>query len=130
MWDRRSAIHPMSDLYIYPASVHYCFVRLHRHHARRPHALAGANVEHALMEIAFNQVAVDEALGQGTGTVRAGVVGHAELAVEVEDGDGQTGGVDFAHLSRSHLLDLAQFDPRRHNPVQYTRPLKVRPLTA
>src|SRR5207245_5187301 len=93
---------------IHPSLFDHGLVCLHRHHAGRPHALAGANVEHALMEIALNQVAVDEALGQGAGTVGAGVVGHAELAVEVVDGDGQTGGFDCAHTSHPIPRRLAQ----------------------
>jgi 4,5-dihydroxyphthalate decarboxylase len=106
----RSRFEP-SHLDVDPAVLDHRRVRFHRHHARRPHDLAGADAERALMEVALDDVAVDEALGQRAGTVRARVVGHAELAVEVVDGEGQTACFNAACLPRPDVLDLAQFNP-------------------
>jgi hypothetical protein len=63
------------------------------------------------MEIALDHVPVDEALGQQAGTVRARVVGHAELAFEVVDRERQTGRLNPAGLPHSDVLDPAQFNP-------------------
>jgi hypothetical protein len=86
------------------------FVCLDGNHARRGHDFAGADVERTVVEIAFDDVAVDIALGQGTRAMGAGVVGHVELAVDVEDRQRQlalfdldgAAGFDFVSLAQSH----------------------------
>src|SRR5439155_2636745 len=103
----------LGDFDIHAAVLDDSPVRFHGHHARPLHDVAGADVEHALVEVALDQVPVDEALGQRAGTVRAVVVGHAKLAVEVEDRERQTGCFDPACFSRSDVLNPAQFDSRR-----------------
>ena len=101
-----------------------------RDHARRPHAFAGADVEHALMEVALDRVAVDESFRQRPGTVRARVVGGVKRAVEVVDRQRQAARFDLPHLADADVLDLAQLHAGRHNPVPVYETPKVGPLAA
>src|SRR6516225_3440172 len=98
------------------------------HHARGTDDLARPDVEAALMKIALDDVAVDKTLGHRSRPVRAGVVGHAEFPLEVVNGQNQVPGYHLAHFAGFDILNLAEFNPRRHNPTQYTGRSKVRPL--
>ena len=73
--------------------------RSDRDDAGRLHHGAGADVEHALVEVALDAVAVDEAFRERPRTVRAGVVGDMELAVEIEDRDRQAVRFDLERLA-------------------------------
>ena len=77
--------------------------------------LAGSDVELALVKVALDDVALDESFGQRSRTVRAVVVGGVEVAVDVVDGQRQPGRVDPADFADGDILNLAQFNPRRHN---------------
>jgi len=46
------------------------------------------------VEVALDHVAVDKSLRQRSRAVRAGVIGHVELAVDIEDGDRHPAGFD------------------------------------
>src|SRR2546426_3053155 len=70
----------------------------HRDHAGRQDDLTGANVESALVEVALDHVAFDKSLRQRPRSVRAGVVGDVERAVDVVHRDRQTGRLDFPRL--------------------------------
>ncbi len=85
-------------------------IGLHRNHAGRRHDLAGLDVELAVVEVAFDHIAVDEALRQRARPVRAGVVGDVELAIDVENGDGQPGRLDPQRGSGGNLIGFAKFN--------------------
>jgi hypothetical protein len=61
-------------------------VSSNRHHARRRDRFAGADVESAPMEIALDDIVFDEALRQGTRSMRTGVICNKNGLVEIEDG--------------------------------------------
>src|SRR5262249_16995763 len=106
-----SARPPASDLDEHDPMLDDRLVRLHRHDAGRGDDLAGPDVEHALVEVALDVVAVDAALGQRAGAVRARIVGDVERAVEVEDRDGQTGGFDRPDPAHRDIPAPAQASP-------------------
>src|SRR5262252_1574241 len=59
-------------------------IGLHRHHAWRRYHITGADIELAIVEIAFDNLAIDIALRQRAGPMRAHIVGDEEFAVDVE----------------------------------------------
>ena len=65
------------------------------------------------MEVALDAVVEDEALGQRPRSMGAVVIGHVELAVEVEDREHQAVGLDFSRLTRRHLARFAHSYPHR-----------------
>src|SRR6516225_1282067 len=77
----------------------------HRHHARRRYHFAGADIELAIVEITFDHVALDIALRQRAGPMRAQVVGDEEFAVDVEHRQRQIIDLD---LERGAGYDLAR----------------------
>src|SRR5262249_58759896 len=89
-------------------------ISLDRNHAWWADDRAGADIELPAVKIALDHVAFDEALRQRTWAVRAVIVGHAELAFEVEDGERQIILLDLEHGSNVHLGSVAQFDLGRH----------------
>src|SRR5262249_38068335 len=68
-----------------------------RDHARPPTHRSGFDVELSAMKIAFDDVAVDEALRQRSGPMRAVIVGDEELAVDIEDRERQIVALDLQH---------------------------------
>jgi len=100
----------MSHVDVHATVLDHRPVRFHRHHARRPDDLSGPDVELPLMEVALDDVALDEPLGQRARAVRSGIVGDAEVAVEVVHGENEAAGFDAAHFPRRHIVGSAQFD--------------------
>src|SRR6516162_6554783 len=82
-------------------------ISLDRNHAWRPDDRAGLDIELPAVKIAFDHVAFDEAFRQRAWAVRAVVVGHEELAVEVEDGERQIILLDLEHGSNVHVGSVA-----------------------
>src|SRR6516225_5554592 len=78
-----------------------------RNHARRSDDRAGPDIELPAVKIAFDHVAFDEALRQRARAVRAVIVGHEELAVEVEDGERQIILLDLEHGANVHVASVA-----------------------
>src|SRR5689334_10638333 len=65
----------------HPAILHEGLIGLDRHHAWRGHHLAGLDVELPVVEVALDNVALDEAFREQARTVGAGVVGDEELPI-------------------------------------------------
>ena len=89
-------------------------VGLDRDHAGRRHHLAGLDVELAVVEVALDHVAIDEALRQRARTMGAGVIGDEELAVEIEDREREAGSFHFQRIAGGDLFDLAELYTCRH----------------
>ena len=62
-----------------------------------------ADVELALVEIAFDDVAVEIALGQFARPVGAGIVGDEEVAADMVDGQLQVAVLDLDDLAVAHI---------------------------
>src|ERR1700738_2142866 len=62
-------------------------VGFERNHAGRGDHLAGFDVELTVVEIALDNIVLDIAFRQGARAVRAGIIGHKELAFDVKDGE-------------------------------------------
>src|SRR5262249_40751863 len=75
---------------------------------------AGLDVELAVMEVAFDHVAIDVTFRERSRTVRAGIVGHEKLAVDVEDCQDETGRFDFERVAGRDSVGFAEFDAGRH----------------
>src|SRR5262249_30056626 len=86
------------------------------------------DVEPPAVKIAFDDVAFDEAFRQRARAVRAVIVGHEELAVEIEDGERQIVLLDLEHGSNVHVGSVAEFDLGRH-PLSLTAFGKDHPIT-
>src|SRR5262245_904220 len=78
-----------------------------RNHARRPNNGAGLDIELPALKITLDNVTVDEAFRQRARAVRAVIVGHEKLAVEVEDGERQIVPLDLEHGSNVHVGSVA-----------------------
>src|SRR5262245_47344587 len=89
-------------------------IGLDRNHARRSNHRAGSDIEPPAVKIAFDNVAFDEAFRQRARAVRAVIVGHKELAFEVEDGERQIVLLDLQHSSNVYVRSVAEFDLGRH----------------
>ena len=89
-------------------------IGFHRDHTGWRHDLAGFDVELAVVEVAFDHVAVDEAFRQGARAMGAGVIGDVKLAVNVEDGDRHPAGLDAECGSGGNLIGFAKFNSGRH----------------
>src|SRR4051812_2718334 len=89
-------------------------IGLHRDHAGWRHDLPGFDVELAVVEVALDHVAVDEALRQRAGAVGAGVVGDVKLPVDIEDGDRHASRLDAERGSGGNLVGFAKFNSGRH----------------
>src|SRR5262249_4087698 len=89
-------------------------IGLDRNHARRPDDRTGLDIELPAVKIAFDDIAFDEAFRQRARAVRAVIVGHKELAVEVEDGERQIVLLDLEHCPNVHIRSVAEFDLGRH----------------
>jgi hypothetical protein len=63
------------------------FVGFDRNHAWRGDHLAGFDVELTVVEIALDNIVLDIAFRKGARAVRAGIIGHKELAFDVKDGE-------------------------------------------
>ena len=82
-----------------------------------PRRLAGLDLEAAAMERAFDDVAVDFALGEPSLAMGTGVVGGVEGAVQIVDRDWrQRVGLDPQNLARVDVIDAAEQD-LRHRPL-------------
>ena len=66
-----------------------------RNHARRGDDLSGPDIELSVVKIALDDVAFDIAFRQRAWPVGAGVVGHKELAVDVEHREDQVVFLNF-----------------------------------
>src|SRR5207244_11227747 len=84
-------------------------ISLHRDHAGRRHDLTGFDVELAVVEVALDHVAIDEAFRQRTWTVGAGVVSYVKPALDVEDGNRQPRRLDAERGSGGNLIGFASF---------------------
>ena len=82
-------------------------IGLDRNHTRRPDDRAGPDIELPTVKIALDDVAFDEAFLQRARAVRAVIVGHEELAFEVEDGERQIILLDLEHGSNVHVGSVA-----------------------
>src|SRR5476649_1922217 len=98
----------------YFSVLHQCPIGLDRDHAGRRDHLARLDVELAVVEVALDDVAIDKALRQRTRAMGARIVGNEELAIKVEDREGEPGGFDFERAAGRNLTDLAEFDACRH----------------
>ena len=65
-------------------------VGLQGNHARRLGHLTRADIECAIVEIAFDNVTRNAAFGQRTGPVGAGVIRYKEFPIEVENRQNQS----------------------------------------
>jgi hypothetical protein len=82
-------------------------ISLDRNHARRPDHGAGLDIELPAVKITLHNVAFDEAFRQRARAVRAVIVGHEELAFEVEDGERQIVPLDLQHSSNVDVRSVA-----------------------
>jgi hypothetical protein len=60
-----------------------------RNHAWWSGYFAGTNIERTIVKIAFDDIAVDKAFGQGAGAVSSEIVGHVKLVFNVKHGKRQ-----------------------------------------
>src|SRR5262249_9819509 len=82
-------------------------ILLKRHHERRPNTGAVFNIKSPAVKITLDNVTFDEAFRQRARAVRAVIVGHEKLAVEVEDGERQIVPLDLEHGSNVHVGSVA-----------------------
>src|SRR5262249_9852741 len=78
---------------------------------RRPHCLAGADLEAAGMERAFDDVAIEPAIGEHGEGVSADIVGSADLALDIVESDLLAAMLDPLHLAGSEVGELRYGDP-------------------
>src|SRR4030088_2023317 len=98
----------------HPAVLDDGLVGLDRYHAGRRHHLAGLDVELAVVEVALDHLALDEAFREEAGTMGAGVVGHVELAIDVEHSQREPSRLDPERVARDHLGGAAEIDTGSH----------------
>src|SRR5207248_6040493 len=75
---------------------------------RRRFDASGRNVERPAVEIALDDLAVDLALGKGSGTVRARIVGDEEPSAEIEHGEDQSVALDLDGRALGHFGGRAE----------------------
>src|SRR5262249_61262707 len=79
----------------------------HRNHERRHTNGAVFDINLPAVKITLDNVTFDEAFRQRARAVRAVIVGHEKLAVEVEDGERQIVPLDLEHGSNVHVGSVA-----------------------
>src|SRR5262249_36651930 len=101
-------------------------VGLHRHHARRRHHFAGANIKLAVVEIAFDDIAIDIALRKRAGAMRAQVVGDEEFAIDIEYRQCQIVDLDLKRGAGRDLAggaEIETFGGRGHRYLGENQPM-------
>jgi hypothetical protein len=81
-------------------------------HTWRRHNLAGFDIELTIVKIAFDDILLDVAFGERTRAMGAGIVGHEELAGNIEDGKDQIVVLDFEGSADLYVRGVAEFDLR------------------
>ncbi len=75
---------------MHDAVAHFSAVSLQRHRTRRAYGFAGGDMEGAEMQVAFDDIAIEFALGQARQAMRASVIGGIDGALDVVERDGFT----------------------------------------
>jgi hypothetical protein len=78
-----------------------------RNHARRGDDLSGPDIELSVVKIALDDVAFDIAFRQRARPVGAGIIGHKELAVDVEHREDQVVFLDSQSAAHVHVGGIA-----------------------
>jgi hypothetical protein len=79
-------------------------------HAGRRRHFASLDVELAIVKIALDDLTLDEPFRKRARAVGAGIVGHEELAIQIENRKHETRFVDLERVAGRHLGGAAQIN--------------------